>query len=167
MESDSTYKAKIGGKGVGRFSWLKAFEEVEIQSVYKEYDDKFVQRSFCFRKYSKEISDVNKAALSDYVAHRKIIIDLLSTGIRKIDNEKFSKEEFIHNLIFPMKCSSDDIDYESHNLWLIDERLAYSSYVASDVSLNTKKMMIELIYCYWIIRLLFLTSRMMEQNLIL
>lgn len=139
LESDSTYKAKIGGKGVGRFSWLKAFEEVEIQSVYKEYDDKFVQRSFCFRKYSKEISDVNKAALSDYVAHRKIIIDLLSTGIRKIDNEKFSKEEFIHNLIFPMKYSSDDIDYESHNLWLIDERLAYSSYVASDVSLNTKK----------------------------
>ncbi|MFQ9887713.1 hypothetical protein [Monoglobus pectinilyticus] len=126
-----------------------------------------MQRSFCFRKYSKEISDVNKAALSDYVAHRKIIIDLLSTGIRKIDNEKFSKEEFIHNLIFPMKCSSDDIDYESHNLWLIDERLAYSSYVASDVSLNTKKMMIDLIYCYWIIRLLFLTSRMMEQNLIL
>ena len=43
LESDSTYKAKIGGKGVGRFSWLKAFEEVEIQSVYKEYDDKFVQ----------------------------------------------------------------------------------------------------------------------------
>ena len=77
--------------------------------------------------------------MSDYVAHRKIIIDLLSTGIRKINNEKFSKEEFIHNLIFPMKCSSDDIDYESHNLWPIDERLAYSSYVASDISLNIKK----------------------------
>ena len=90
-----------------------------------------------FKLQISKISDANKAALSDYVAHRKIIIDLLSTGIRKIDNEKFSKEEFIHNLIFPMKYSSDDIDYESHNLWLIDERLAYSSYVASDVSLNT------------------------------
>ena len=80
-----------------------------------------------FKLQISKISDANKAALSDYVAHRKIIIDLLSTGIRKIDNEKFSKEEFIHNLIFPMKYSSDDIDYESHNLWLIDERLAYSS----------------------------------------
>ena len=50
---------------------------------------------------------------------------------RKIDNEKFSKEEFIHNLIFPMKCSSDDIDYESHNLWLIDERSV--SYTHLDV----------------------------------
>lgn len=62
MESDSTYKAKIGGKGVGRFPWLKAFEKVEIQSVYKEYNDKFLQWSFCFRKYSKEISDANKSA---------------------------------------------------------------------------------------------------------
>ena len=37
MESDSTYKAAIGGKGVGRFSWLIAFEKAEIESIY--YDE--------------------------------------------------------------------------------------------------------------------------------
>jgi hypothetical protein len=32
--SDSTYKLSLGGKGVGRFTWLKAFDEVKIDSVY-------------------------------------------------------------------------------------------------------------------------------------
>ena len=39
MESDSTYKSQIGGKGVGRFSWLIAFEKAEIESVYSEEDE--------------------------------------------------------------------------------------------------------------------------------
>ncbi len=34
--ADSTYKISKGGKGVGRFYWLKAFERVEIFSVYEE-----------------------------------------------------------------------------------------------------------------------------------
>ena len=33
MQSDSDYKADFGGKGVGRFTWLKAFENVKITSV--------------------------------------------------------------------------------------------------------------------------------------
>lgn len=32
--AESTYKINKGGKGVGRFFWLKAFEKVEIKSVY-------------------------------------------------------------------------------------------------------------------------------------
>lgn len=91
-----------------------------------------------FKQQIEKVSDANKAALTDYVAHRKIIIDLLSSGINKVSDEKYNKESFIHNLIFPMRSTSNDTDYESHNLWLIDERLAYSSYIASDMSLNTK-----------------------------
>ena len=109
---------------------------------------------------------INEVSTDNYAQR---ISGTVKQGINSIDSFSFTilPNNIGYNLIFPMKCSSDDIDYESHNLWLIDERLAYSSYVASDVSLNTKKMMIDLIYCYWIIRLLFLTSRMMEQNLIL
>ena len=36
MEADSEYKLAIGGKGVGRFSWLKAFLSVQISSTFKE-----------------------------------------------------------------------------------------------------------------------------------
>lgn len=31
---DSAYKMKIGGKGIGRFSWLKVFEKAHITSVF-------------------------------------------------------------------------------------------------------------------------------------
>ncbi len=34
--SDSIYKKSRGGKGIGRFSWLKAFDKIEIESVYSE-----------------------------------------------------------------------------------------------------------------------------------
>lgn len=32
LESDSTYKEAIGGKGVGRFSWLHAFERRRLKA---------------------------------------------------------------------------------------------------------------------------------------
>ena len=47
MEADSDYKLRIGGKGVGRFSWLKAFAKVEIKSTYRE-NDVFYTRMFDF-----------------------------------------------------------------------------------------------------------------------
>lgn len=56
MESDSTYKAQIGGKGVGRFSWLIAFEKAEIESVYSE-EDEYVKRSFDFSISNSGIND--------------------------------------------------------------------------------------------------------------
>ena len=36
LKSDSTYKSQIGGKGIGRFTWLKIFDKVIINSIYKE-----------------------------------------------------------------------------------------------------------------------------------
>ncbi|GAH63568.1 unnamed protein product, partial [marine sediment metagenome] len=47
LVSDTTYKAKQGGKGIGRFTWLVAFDKVEIESIYVEAgQDK--QRKFLF-----------------------------------------------------------------------------------------------------------------------
>ena len=34
LQSDSTYRAEKGGKGVGRFAWLKAFKEADIESSF-------------------------------------------------------------------------------------------------------------------------------------
>lgn len=91
-----------------------------------EYQEKF-QEQF------ERISEANKAALAEYVAHRKIILELLKKGIKLKDDGRFNREAYIHNLIYPMRRTSDEIEYESHNLWLIDERLAYSEYVSSDI----------------------------------
>lgn len=34
--AESTYKSNLGCKGIGRFTWLKAFETVLVESVYNE-----------------------------------------------------------------------------------------------------------------------------------
>ena len=47
--SFSEYKVARGGKGLGRFIWLKAFEYVEIDSVFTEPDsDVLLPRTFIF-----------------------------------------------------------------------------------------------------------------------
>ena len=48
LTSDTEYKLAKGGKGVGRFLWLKAFGEVDIESEYLQ-DDNWQSRRFKFR----------------------------------------------------------------------------------------------------------------------
>ena len=38
----------------------------------------------------------------------------------------------MHNLIYPMRSTSDDMPYENHNLWLIDEKLSFCQFISSD-----------------------------------
>ena len=88
----------------------------------EEYKEKF-------EKQIQRVSDANYAALAEYVVHRKAILDLKEDG-------KYNKEKYLHDLIFPTRHSIDNLPYESHNLWLIDEKLAFSSYLTSDVPFN-------------------------------
>jgi hypothetical protein len=48
LTSDSSFKQRRGGKGVGRLSWLKTFESIHVSSVYKSGKGK-KQREFTFR----------------------------------------------------------------------------------------------------------------------
>lgn len=86
-------------------------------------------------------------ALADYIVQRKAVLDLYSsllkgqenikktkTGLKKEFDYKLEKE--IHNLLFPMKTTNEMIDYQKHNLWLIDETLAFQSFIASDLELK-------------------------------
>lgn len=88
-----------------------------------------------FANQFAKISEANKSSLAEYVAHRKVVLELLK-GIRSNDFGKYSKEAFIHNLIYPMRRTSEEIEYQAHNLWLIDEKLAYCDYISSDVPFN-------------------------------
>lgn len=56
MESDSTYKEALGGKGVGRFSWLVAFQKAEVESIYHE-ETGYVRHAFEFSPEQSEIDD--------------------------------------------------------------------------------------------------------------
>jgi len=46
-EADTQYKEHRGGKGMGRFIWLKAFQRVEVESVFRKNDD-LLRRKFNF-----------------------------------------------------------------------------------------------------------------------
>ena len=105
-------------------------EIIKTISVGAETLDAYAER---FKKQIEKISDSNKAALAEYVAHRKVIIELFKQGIRANDFGMFTKEAYIHNLLYPMRRTSDEIEYQSHNLWLIDERLSYCDYISSDI----------------------------------
>ncbi len=51
----SEYKARLGGKGLGRFMWLKAFDRVEIEShFFEEASDEISCRKFVFDANYKE-----------------------------------------------------------------------------------------------------------------
>ena len=87
----------------------------------------------------EKISDSNKSRLADYIIHRKAILDLFEKGMMFNDDGKYAKEAFMHNLIYPMKKTSDDkITFDEQNLWLIDEKLSYYFYISSDIPFNNE-----------------------------
>lgn len=81
-----------------------------------------------------KLGDQNKSSLAEYVAKRKGILDLLESklGYEDAENEKRYKEEAVHKIICPMTVDSTDITIDNHNLWVLDDRLAYYQYFASD-----------------------------------
>jgi hypothetical protein len=56
---DSDYKADKGGRGVGRLLWLKAFERVNVNSIYKNDDGKLHSRTFTFTATSGVSNEKN------------------------------------------------------------------------------------------------------------
>lgn len=78
-----------------------------------------------------KLSEEGKANLANYIVHRKLILELLQKRMELVD-DSYAREEAVHRLIFPMRTTSDEVGYENQNLWMIDERLSYHYYLASD-----------------------------------
>ncbi len=89
-----------------------------------------------YNKFVEEVNDAGKTQLADYIVKRRLIIELFEKTLEFGDSEKYKKEDNIHRIIFPLRQVSDDIDYNEHNLWMIDEKLSYHAYLASDKELR-------------------------------
>jgi len=87
--------------------------------------------------YLEKADDVKKSDLAGYVFHRKVILDILQKAIERAPCGGYAREELIHEVIMPMKKTSDDVSSDQSNLWLIDERLAFHNYLASDKPLSS------------------------------
>ena len=106
---------------------LMAHPDVDDLDDYKERLDRYMQSA----------SELKQSDLASYVSHRRVVIDLLEKALQRQDDDKYSKESVIHRLVMPMIKTSDDVSVEDANLWLLDERLAFHHFMASDKSLKS------------------------------
>lgn len=108
----------------------------ESKTIFKFIDHEKDMEDF--DEKSKElyikIIEVGNSKLSEYVIHRKLVLDLFEKLLKRNASEKA-----VHSLIFPLQTLSDEIGFEDHNLWIIDEKLSYHKYLASDTSFKKIK----------------------------
>ena len=79
---------------------------IESEQDMEDFDEKHKEL------YAK-IIEVGNAKLSEYVIHRKLVLDLFDKLLKRKAPEKA-----VHSLIFPLQTLSDEIGFEDHNLWI-------------------------------------------------
>ncbi len=93
------------------------------------------------RKAADDIRAEEQRQLTEYVLRRKTVLDVMEVLTRRIreradGSQDFHLEETLHQFICPMKLRGDDpskVERSDHDLWIIDERLTFTKYFASDV----------------------------------
>ena len=112
---------------------------------------KAFERAFNKKKYDKEefgdiINNVLKeeaafsaGKLADLMIRRKAIIKLFKKYLEWRSKENYMLEEDLHNIIFTMGAESETMPKDYHNLWLLDERLAFHSFTTSDKQIRTNQ----------------------------
>jgi len=76
--------------------------------------------------------------LAHYVAFRKNVLDIFKKSLEFKSEGTYFSEDTVHSIIFPTKKDSDSIQYDNHNLWIIDEKLNFTEYISSDKPHNTE-----------------------------
>jgi hypothetical protein len=90
-------------------------------------------------EYTGYIADEKRGALAEYVTRRKAVLDLFENLLEyeNTERETYSNEDALHHLFCPMQVGSTGLTIDDHNLWLLDDRLAFFNYFASDKRLST------------------------------
>ena len=87
-------------------------------------------------KLYRVVSETNLAGQDDlvrYVVKRRAVLKLLR---RLTSRREDASEKHIHRIVFPMKKTNGEVDYEEHNLWLVDDTLSFYEFVGSDIPLS-------------------------------
>tara|TARA_R100001369_G_scaffold60803_1_gene87598 strand:+ start:465 stop:2429 length:1965 start_codon:yes stop_codon:yes gene_type:complete len=92
------------------------------------------------REYVAELQDESLSSLAEYIYKRKLILDMFDekSAFADVDAEKAHYERVVHEMICPLGTTKSDLNYEDHNLWVIDDRLAFYSYFNSDKQLKAQ-----------------------------
>ncbi|WP_439409606.1 hypothetical protein ACNJX9_16940 [Bradyrhizobium sp. DASA03076] len=77
-----------------------------------------------------------KEALAEYVIYRRNIISLVESARKFQGDGKHAPEDAIHDLVFRRFSDSVNTSDFEHNLWLVDDALAFLPYISSDRTLH-------------------------------
>lgn len=116
-----TENKKITEK-IEKFIQLREVNEEEINNIIETI---------------KKRSAYDADKLVAYVSRRKAIISLFEKMLEMKENGKYELESMIHNLIFPMGLTNESVNYQYHNLWLLDDRFSTFRFIASDRSITS------------------------------
>jgi len=87
-----------------------------------------------------KFEELNQTSLAQHVVHRRIVLNLLDKALRRDDDTgRYQLEAVVHRLVHPMRKSSDEIEFEEQNLWILDDRLTYHDFMESDKELRTSE----------------------------
>lgn len=114
-------------------SRVESEETIDFGAFKQEFDEEV-----------KRFSLLNQSHVVSYILYRKHVIQLFETALWAFKGDKVAREDFIHNLIFPMREQGAPTDFNSnHNLWLIDDRLSMVEWVASDVPISQHDVLLD------------------------
>lgn len=93
---------------------------------------------------AQEIHASEQLALAQHVVRRKLVLELMDKLLRRVRErdgkpDDFHLEKTLHSFICPMSIRGDDsLEFKSraHDLWIIDERLAFTRAFSSDKRLD-------------------------------
>jgi hypothetical protein len=132
----------------------KSTEDVFLEMARRRYRRQGKIRSLCeeigkkgqmsaqidetVAKYREMVSVDQQGVLAEYVLRRKSVLDLFDSlqEYKDIEEERRHLEAALHSLICPMGVDSTTMEFEQHNLWMVDDRLAFFAYFNSDRQLS-------------------------------
>ena len=114
--------------------------EFEIRQQRSAVEQKLVESETDVDQLAEQlyrvVSETNRASQDDlvrYVLKRRAVLQLLQKLISRQEN---ALEEHIHRIVFPLKRTNGEVDYEDHNLWLVDDTLSFYEFISSDLPLS-------------------------------
>ena len=96
------------------------------------------------RAAADEVKAEEQRQLTEYVLRRKLVLDVMDRLISRVravaeSEDAYHLEETLHQFICPMRVRGDDparLEQSDHDLWVVDERLTFAKYFASDLPVS-------------------------------
>ena len=114
--------------------------EFDIRKQQSDVEQKLVKSETDVNELAEKlyrvVSETNLAGQDDlvrYVVKRRAVLQLLQ---KLISRPESALEEHIHRIVFPLKKTNGDVDYEDHNLWLVDDTLSFYEFISSDMPMS-------------------------------